>query len=574
MASTDRTRRELRNRARLALWLAVPFIALMLLVSPRGDFPLNDDWVYAKMVQALTERGHFGISPLSNAYALTQTLYAVPLVKLFGFSFTLLRFTTIFMGWITVCFVAFTARELGLPNRSAVLAALTVFVNPLFINLSYTFMTDVPFCAFASIGTYYFVKALRAPTTANLLLGTLFSIVAFYNRQLGALIPVAFVFSAAAAFRCSPSRLDARKLACLIAPWILGLVILPLLAAPESDRLTVQVDRTLSLSDIVFEAGWLLVTLTTYVGLFLLPIAAGLAFVWQRVHVSRLTRGWQRVFALFFAIAILGCFPLCFFPFLPNIVRDFGVGPALFSFIEPRWRMGIHFAPVEIGFAWTVAAYVATAAFSVVIDGARRQFRNSGARYRPVRKAQMWFLLVCGMLYLAAPFTSVPTNYFDRYVLSAIPPLAVFVSICLGYRPAKQRLILPIFAASALLTWSVVGLQDYMAWNTARWQAIDSLRTKHQADDNDINGGFEFNGMYTSGEYLRRSREEPHTFKHKKWWVIGETFRVSPVDLTQHHSYYEILEKFPYYSWLGFQTRYIYALKHADPNASGPPEPE
>ncbi|MCC6796654.1 MAG: glycosyltransferase family 39 protein, partial [Candidatus Hydrogenedentes bacterium] len=196
MDSLDRSRRELRNHAKLALWLALPFIGLMLLVSPRGDFPLNDDWVYAKMVQVLANDAHFGLSPFSNAYALTQTLYAAPLVKLFGFSFTLLRLTTIFMGWITVCFTAFTARELGLPNRSAILAALTVFVNPLFINLSYTFMTDVPFCAFASISTYYFVKAFRVPTKANLLAGTLFSILAFYNRQIGAVIPTVFAFTA------------------------------------------------------------------------------------------------------------------------------------------------------------------------------------------------------------------------------------------------------------------------------------------------------------------------------------------------------------------------------------------
>jgi len=102
MPPPKRSRRELRNRARLALWLALPFIALMLLVSPRGDFPLNDDWVYAKMVQALAERGHFGLSPFSNAYALTQTLYAATLVNLFGFGVTLLRLTTIFGGWVTV----------------------------------------------------------------------------------------------------------------------------------------------------------------------------------------------------------------------------------------------------------------------------------------------------------------------------------------------------------------------------------------------------------------------------------------------------------------------------------------
>lgn len=100
-----------------------------------------------------------------------------------------------------------------------------------------------------------------------------------------------------------------------------------------------------------------------------------------------------------------------------------------------------------------------------------------------------------------------------------------------------------------------------MAWNTARWKAVDILRSKYSAHDNEINGGFEFNGMFTSEEYLRRTRDEPDTFKRKKWWVIGETFCVSPVDLTEHHNSYEILEMVPYYSWLGFETRYMYAMR-------------
>lgn len=559
---SESNRRELRNRARLALWLAVPFVVLLLLVSPRGDFPLNDDWVYAKMVQALAGHGHLGFSPFSNAFAITQTLYATPVVKLFGFSFTLLRLTTIFMGWVTVCFVAFTARELGLPNPSVLLAALTVFVNPLFVNLSYTFMTDVPFCAFAAAATYYFVKALRTPTTANLLLGTLISIAAFYNRQIGILIPIAFIPSGAVAIRRLKGRPPLGAILCLTVPWAFALLAIPWLNAATPDALAIEYEQNPSTSEAILVAGFLLVTWTTYIGLFLLPIAAGLPRLQTNVRNGRLQRYWLFGIFLFACIGTVGAFPIASFPFLPNILRDFGIGPALFSFIASRFDMGVHFAPVELGRGWIAVAYCATAAFCALAISVAAGFGLSGKSLHPVHAARRMFLLAVGVLFLVAPITVVPGNYFDRYLLASIPPLSLLAAMGLGHRPGIRRMALPVLVASGIFTWSVMGLQDYMAWNTARWQAIDILRSTYRASDFDINGGFEFNGMYTSDEYVRRLRETPNTFEPKKWWVIGETYRVSPVDLTQSCSSCTIIEKIPYYSWLGFETRYMYALKH------------
>jgi len=566
MPSPERSRRELRNRAKLALWLALPFVALMLLVSPRGDFPLNDDWVYAKMVQALVDNGHFGLSPYSNAYALTQTLYAAPLVKLFGFSFTLLRLTTIFMGWITVCFTAFTARELGLPNRSAILAALTVLVNPIFIKLSYTFMTDVPFCAFASISMYYFVRALHRLTTTNLLLGTVFSIIAFYNRQLGALLPIAFILASVIANRKSWRSTLTWRLAWVVVPWLLALAMLSFATVPEYEQLVIDVYRPSTMGESLLGIGQLVATLAVFVGLFLLPVAGGIAIVGWQQSITRLKPSWIRIFVFILGLFFAGNMAIAMFPWMPNIIRDFGIGPVPFSFLEPRWRMGIHFAPVQIGLAWYPVAMGATAAFAIFVDSVIRQLRLKFNQLTSPRRSQVYLLLFSGLLFLVAPFTIVVTNYFDRYILPAIPPFAVLGSLCLGYRPNSRTMRLASVFSSMLFTWSVIGLQDYMAWNTARWQAIDVLRAKYRAPDNEINGGFEFNGMYTSDEYLRRTREEPDTFQRQKFWVIGETFRVSPMDLTEHHKYYEILEKVPYYSWLGFETRYIYAMRTSPPS--------
>jgi len=41
--------------------LIAAFLALVLYVSPLGDFPLNDDWAYARSVEHLLETGQVKI---------------------------------------------------------------------------------------------------------------------------------------------------------------------------------------------------------------------------------------------------------------------------------------------------------------------------------------------------------------------------------------------------------------------------------------------------------------------------------------------------------------------------------
>ena len=41
------------------LLIALSYITLIILVNPIGDFPLNDDWAYARSVLSLVEDGEF-----------------------------------------------------------------------------------------------------------------------------------------------------------------------------------------------------------------------------------------------------------------------------------------------------------------------------------------------------------------------------------------------------------------------------------------------------------------------------------------------------------------------------------
>jgi hypothetical protein len=74
-----------RKPASLALWqidkvdvigfvaITVGWIAMIALANPIGDFPLNDDWIYAGSVKSMVEQGYFWIPGPSITNLLAQT---------------------------------------------------------------------------------------------------------------------------------------------------------------------------------------------------------------------------------------------------------------------------------------------------------------------------------------------------------------------------------------------------------------------------------------------------------------------------------------------------------------------
>jgi hypothetical protein len=128
--------------------LALAMLALLSVLSPQGEFPINDDWVHARVVQVLLERGRlesFGLDwPVARLPGLLGALFA----EVFGFSHTVLRASTLALAAAGVLACYALLRDLLGPAR-ALLGALVLLINPLFVNLSYSFMTDVPFLSLA-----------------------------------------------------------------------------------------------------------------------------------------------------------------------------------------------------------------------------------------------------------------------------------------------------------------------------------------------------------------------------------------------------------------------------------------
>ena len=173
------------QRARHWSLLSVVWVGMIVLVNPLGNFPLMDDWAYTVPVLNLLNRGALQLSNWGAPNLFSHVMWGALFAKLFGFSFTVLRFSTLCLGLISIISFYEIFRELKLPPRMGVHAALVLAGSPLFLLLSNTYMSDVSYCAFGLLACLFLIKSLRRDSTRYNLLGLFFACVALLTRQVG-----------------------------------------------------------------------------------------------------------------------------------------------------------------------------------------------------------------------------------------------------------------------------------------------------------------------------------------------------------------------------------------------------
>jgi hypothetical protein len=137
-----------------------------LAIHPVAETGINDDWSYIKTVQLLAQSGHIVYNGWATAMLGWQLYLGALFVKLFGFSFTSVRSSTLLMAMATAYLMQRTLVRAGIRERNAALATSTLVLSPLFLPLAFSFMSDVSgiFCTVLCL--YMCLRALRAETEA------------------------------------------------------------------------------------------------------------------------------------------------------------------------------------------------------------------------------------------------------------------------------------------------------------------------------------------------------------------------------------------------------------------------
>lgn len=193
----NHSRRVRVSTHRNALLCALAVAVCVLLTHPFLEMPVNDDFSYTKSAFDFARTGHI----LYNGWATTmlgwQILWGGLAVKLFGYSFTAVRFSILPFAMGSVYLLYILLAGAGANAWNASLGALTLGLSPMFIPLAASFMSDVPalFCILLCL--YMCQRAVQASSDraaiAWLLLATVSNVLDGTVRQivwLGTLVMV------------------------------------------------------------------------------------------------------------------------------------------------------------------------------------------------------------------------------------------------------------------------------------------------------------------------------------------------------------------------------------------------
>ena len=521
------------------------WVLAILLINPRGEFPLNDDWCYAGTVKALLEGGGLKLSGCSSTNIIAQVLWGALFCLPFGFSFVALRISTLTLGVIGVLAFYGLLREIGADRGTALFGALLLAFNPLYLVLSYTFMPDVPFTAVSLVSFYFLVRGMKRNLRLEIAAGLFFACLALLIRQNGLAIFIAFGLAYLA-----KSGLRLRNIVLAGIPVALGCGVqllwqlwlnykhfsLPVYARQGRWILSPDLSGQGATS---FARG--LVIIAVYLGLFLLPL---LLFV-GRTKLAELCRSrLLNLAAVLFAVWAAFLLRHQQMPFLPNVLYDLGLGPAT---LRDSFLLKLPSLPTAGKTFWSVVAFVGLAGAFVLIQMTFLAF-GEAVNILPIsatKRAPLVLLFASGLIYLvpmAVLFINIDLA-FDRYLLFLVPlGIAIVIllvsNVSLGQAGPAFR---TVAIASLVLygTFSIAGTHDYLSWNRARWQALNNLAAE-RVTPIDIDGGFEFNGWYLYDlDYIPR-------LKKSWWWVFRDDFMVTfgPVpEFTE-------IRRYPFRRWL------------------------
>ena len=162
---------------------------------------LNDSFAYIQSTQRLAETGTLQLNEQMTTSFVAQAYWGALFIKLCGDSLVSLVLSTVVAAFIAVAGAYCLARVAGVGQVGSVLAGATLAVNPLFFNLSYSFMTEVPFLALFIWAGVCFVVGCREGDKQDshqarrilvlFFVGGVLAACAYLVRQIGVVAPVA-----------------------------------------------------------------------------------------------------------------------------------------------------------------------------------------------------------------------------------------------------------------------------------------------------------------------------------------------------------------------------------------------
>ncbi len=534
---------------------------MALLVDPRGEFPLNDDWMYSHSVMTFLNERRFELFDWQAVTVLGQVLWGAFFAKLFGFSMTTLRMSTLVFGLFGVWSTYGLLRVSEASRRLSFWGALTIATTPLYFGLANSFMTDVPFYALTVTSYLFLFRYVEKEKALDLAFGIFFACLAVLFRQLALVIPCSFGMGYLAAKNFSKKGWLVAFLqggivcGVLVAYhyWVEKNVGLPFMyrskmLAFDSFFKSFGTPRFGEFSRHFFS---MLSSTLNYLGLFLFPfLILGAVSYWKKLLKA------ERIFS-----CAIFCLQVGFMAWLrivasikvllpsgSNYIYDFGFGPLMIYFGYEQMPV----APASLWWGATAIGVLGSGMILTYFTMPLFRFLRTSPEERDLRRHWRWILCVSACAAYYFPWGI--SGHFDRYMTFYMPFIMIMALDQAG--PILKRHLYRLFPIAVFLMFllgyfTVAGTHDYLSWNRTRWGILRNLMSEKGVSPLRIDGGTEFNGWYTYHSYPDPIRVpfDPSYRKsfHKMWyWVYDDEFILSFKPLEGYH----LLQTFFYSRWL------------------------
>jgi hypothetical protein len=543
----------LRKDLLAVISLAVIWGLTEILIHPAGNFPLNDDWSYSLSLQEWFGNHHYHLQGWTSMPLLSQLTWGLLFCKIFGFSFTVLRYSTLVLGLAGGIGAYFLSREFSGNRGACFLAALILLLNPIYLNLSNTFMTDVPFTSFLIFALLFFVKGLRHDKAVYILQGIFFVLVATLVRQLGLLAAGAFAVTLVLKDHFSRKSL---VLAVISVGLPAGIYLLYNHWLKTDHDYPVKYDEGLHrMRHNIFGKGhstplYLFrqaLNLFIYSGSFIFPFIFRMD--WKAIWDRRRSMAFIAALAV---MAVMGIYCLIYrndLSLMGNIIHPYGLGA-----IDLRDGNILHtgnLTPLP-AVLWQLICIAGVVGSGMLVWTITQCFRD--LRSRPA----LLFLLGFAILY---SFIMMVGGTYDRYLIPLIPILVILLMTGLGKQRAFGRWA--ALASLLVIAWlSIAGTANYFSWNRARWDALHYLTDEKEVSPAAIDGGFAFNGYYNYNDAdITGLKDHPGPGSKSWWWVQDDAYMISFGPLEG----YAVLKIYPCGSTLfPSSIKSVYLLKRAE----------
>ncbi len=142
----------------------------VLLSKPYVEMGVNDDWAYIRGAQTLAKTGHVVYHAYETASLGWQLYVGAAFIKLFGFSFSTTRCSLLPIALLTIVVLHRLLLRSGVRAGYAFTGSLTLATSPLFVPLSFSFMSDIPGLFTLLLCAYLCLRTLQAQENRSAIL--------------------------------------------------------------------------------------------------------------------------------------------------------------------------------------------------------------------------------------------------------------------------------------------------------------------------------------------------------------------------------------------------------------------